>query len=65
MTHEHNHDHAPIEAADEISEFDVLETAVRELAIEKGLFSADDRVAGHDRGQCVLGPSLGPLGAHR
>ena len=41
MTHTHDH-HAPIEAADEISEFDVLETAVRELAIEKGLFSAED-----------------------
>src|SRR3977135_2550312 len=38
MTHDHDH-HEPIEAADEISEFDVLETAIRELAIEKGLFS--------------------------
>jgi thiocyanate hydrolase gamma subunit len=41
MTHDHDH-HAPIEAADEISEFDVLETAIRELSIEKGLFSVDD-----------------------
>ena len=41
MTHDHDH-HAPIEAADEISEFDVLETAIRELAIEKGLFSPED-----------------------
>ena len=39
--HDHE-DHAPIQAVDEISEFDVLETAVRELAIEKGLFSAED-----------------------
>ena len=43
MTHDHDHDHhAPIGAADEISEFDVLETAIRELAIEKGLFSPED-----------------------
>jgi hypothetical protein len=39
-THELNH--APVRAADEISEFDVLEIAVRELAIEKGVFSAED-----------------------
>jgi thiocyanate hydrolase gamma subunit len=38
----HDHDHAPIEATAEISEFDVLETAIRELAIEKGLFSPED-----------------------
>jgi thiocyanate hydrolase gamma subunit len=43
MTPAHDHDgHAPIQGADEISEFDVLETAIRELAIEKGLFSAED-----------------------
>jgi thiocyanate hydrolase gamma subunit len=41
MSDDHDH-HAPIEGGDEISEFDVLETAIRELAIEKGLFSAED-----------------------
>ncbi|MEX2253610.1 MAG: thiocyanate hydrolase subunit gamma [Thermoleophilaceae bacterium] len=38
----HDHDHTPIQEAEEISEFEVLETAVRELAIERGLFSAED-----------------------
>jgi thiocyanate hydrolase subunit gamma len=42
MSTTHVHDHAPIEATGEISEFDVLETAIRELAIEKGLFSPED-----------------------
>jgi thiocyanate hydrolase subunit gamma len=42
MSYEDDGDHARIEAPDEISEFEVLEMAVRELAIEKGLFSADD-----------------------
>lgn len=36
------HEHAPIEVADKVSEFEVLELALRELAIEKGLFSAED-----------------------
>ena len=40
--HDHDHDHDPISEGDEISEFEVLEAAVRELAIEKGLFSAED-----------------------
>ncbi len=34
--------HAPIEVSEKVSEFEVLELALRELAIEKGLFSADD-----------------------
>ncbi|MCL2535502.1 MAG: nitrile hydratase subunit alpha, partial [Nocardiaceae bacterium] len=34
--------HDPIQASEEISEFEVLELALRELAIEKGLFSAED-----------------------
>ncbi|WP_082102909.1 MULTISPECIES: thiocyanate hydrolase subunit gamma [Sphingomonas] len=45
--HDHSHDHdddhpgaAPM--VDEISDFEVLELAVRELAIEKGLFTAED-----------------------
>lgn len=37
-----NHDHKPAPMVDEVSEFEILEIAVRELAIEKGLFSADD-----------------------
>ena len=42
-SHDHDHDHpgaAPM--VDEISDFEVLELAVRELAIEKGLFTAED-----------------------
>ena len=37
--------HEPAPMVDEISEFEVLEIAVRELAIEKGLFTADDHRA--------------------
>ncbi len=42
--HEHGHDHphAAIEERDEAIEFTVLETAIRELSIAKGLFSAED-----------------------
>jgi thiocyanate hydrolase gamma subunit len=43
--HEHDHDHddhAPIEEQDEATEFYIIETAIRELSIEKGLFSAED-----------------------
>lgn len=41
--HQHEHDdHAPIENRDETIEFVILETAIRELAIDKGLFSAED-----------------------
>lgn len=34
--------HAPIVESDEAIEFNVLETAIRELSIEKGLFTAED-----------------------
>lgn len=38
-----SHDaHAPVQVQDKVSEFEVLELAVRELAIEHGLFSAED-----------------------
>jgi thiocyanate hydrolase subunit gamma len=38
--HDDLHPHAPM--VDEITDFEVLEIAVRELAIEKGLFTAED-----------------------
>ncbi len=39
----HHHDHAPISDDDgPMSRFELLETAIRELLIEKGLFSAAD-----------------------
>ena len=45
MAHHHDHDHddhTPIEEDKERSEFDLLEQAIRELLIEKNVFSADD-----------------------
>jgi len=40
--HGHGHSHAAIEERDEAIEFTILETAIRELSIAKGLFSAED-----------------------
>jgi thiocyanate hydrolase gamma subunit len=40
--HDHDHDHKAAPMVEEISDFEVLELAVRELAIEHGLFTADD-----------------------
>lgn len=45
MAHHHDHDHddhAPIEDGKTPTEFDLLEQAIRELLIEKNVFSADD-----------------------
>lgn len=40
--HDHSHPHAPIEDHDTVTEFHVLEQALRELLIEAGVFSAAD-----------------------
>lgn len=44
MSHDHDHDHertvAPM--VDEITDFEVLEIALRELCIEKGIFTAEE-----------------------
>src|SRR5258706_14260635 len=40
--HEHDHDRTAAPMVDEITDFEVLEIAVRELCIEKGLFTAED-----------------------
>jgi len=40
--HDHDHGHKPAPMVDEVSHFEILEMAVRELAIEKGLFTAED-----------------------
>ena len=41
--HDHDHDHAPIVDPDRpVSEFEVLEQAVRELLIEKGVITAQE-----------------------
>ena len=41
MAHDHG-EHNPIQVASKVSEFEVLELAIRELSIEHGLFSAED-----------------------
>ncbi len=42
-THDHDHDHAPIsDDSGPVSRFELLETAIRELLVEKGLFSPAD-----------------------
>lgn len=53
-----DHKHAPM--VDEVSEFEILEIAVRELAIEKGLFTQDDHNAWTEYMH-----TLGPLPAAR
>lgn len=58
--HEHGHRHPAAPMVEEVSMFEVLETAVRELAIEKGLFSADDH-----RRWIEYVHTLGPLPAAR
>jgi len=52
--------HKPAPMVDEVSEFEVLEIAVRELAIEKGLFTAED----HQHWTEYM-HTLGPLPAAR
>ncbi len=54
------HDHKPAPMVDEVSDFEILEIAVRELAIKTGLFTADD----HRRWTEYV-HSLGPLPAAR
>ena len=58
--HGHEGEHPPAPMVEEVSDFEVLEMAVRELAIEKGLFSAED----HRRWTEYV-HSLGPLPAAR
>ncbi len=52
--------HPPAPMVDEVSEFEVLELAVRELAIEKGLFTQED----HDKWTEYM-HTLGPAPAAR
>jgi thiocyanate hydrolase gamma subunit len=40
--HEHTHEHTVKPMVDEITDFEVLEIAVRELCIEKGIFTAEE-----------------------
>ncbi|MFD4368902.1 thiocyanate hydrolase subunit gamma [Rhodococcus sp. NPDC058521] len=59
MSDEHG-DHTPIRESEEISEFEVLEAAIRELSIEKGLFSSEDH-----RMFLEWAESVGPSGGSR
>jgi thiocyanate hydrolase subunit gamma len=59
MSQTHEYDaHAPIETTGDISEFEVLELGVRELAIQKGLFSRQDHRRFSQWGE-TIGPSSG------
>jgi thiocyanate hydrolase gamma subunit len=60
MSTTHGHGHAPIQEEDATGEFEVLETAIRELAIEKGLFTAEDH-----RRFLEWAQSRGPAGGSR
>src|SRR6201998_1310191 len=40
--HDHDHDRTAASMVDEITDFEVLEIALRELCIEKGIFTAED-----------------------
>jgi thiocyanate hydrolase gamma subunit len=61
MTDDHtDHDHAAQQDPDFVSEFEVLETAIRELAIEHELFSAEDHRRFSEWAQ-----SIGPAGGSR
>ena len=40
--HDHDHDRTVKPMVDEITDFEVLEIALRELCIEKGIFTAEE-----------------------
>lgn len=40
--HDHDHTNAPIEHREQVGHFEMMEMAIRELAIEKGLITPDD-----------------------
>src|SRR4029078_12811143 len=40
--HDHDHERTVAPMVDEITDFEVLEIALRELCIEKGIFTAED-----------------------
>jgi thiocyanate hydrolase gamma subunit len=58
--HDHGHEHPAAPVVDDITDFEVLEIAVRELAIEKGLFTAEDH-----RKFTEWAETIGPAGGSR
>src|SRR3984885_12590975 len=55
---DHDHDHKAAPMVEEITDYEVLEIAVRELAIEHGLFSAEDHRKFTEWAEAV-GPAAG------
>ena len=41
-SHDHDHERTAAPMVDEITDFEVLEIALRELCIEKGIFTAEE-----------------------
>ena len=58
--HDHGHEHPAAPMVDEITDYEVLEIAVRELAIEHGLFTAEDH-----RRFTEWAESVGPINGSR
>jgi len=58
--HDHPHEHKAAPTVDEVTDFEVLEIAVRELAIEHGLFTAEEH-----RHFTEWAESIGPIGGSR
>ena len=57
---DHDHDHKAAPMVEEITDYEVLEIAVRELAIERGLFTAEDH-----RRFTEWAESIGPINGSR
>src|SRR3954470_13055082 len=58
--HDHDHDRTVAPMVDEITDFEVLEIALRELCIEKGIFTAEEH-----RRFTELAEQIGPTPAAR
>ena len=59
-SHDHDHDRTAAPMVDEITDFEVLEIALRELCIEKGIFTAEDH-----RRMTEFAEQIGPTPAAR
>ena len=57
---DHGHEHPAAPMVEEITDYEILEIAVRELAIERGLFTAEDH-----RSFTEWAESLGPINGSR
>ena len=57
--HDHDHERTVAPMVDEITDFEVLEIALRELCIEKGIFTAEDH-----RRMTEFAEQIGPCPQH-